>query len=148
MLRTDDIVRSVQRHWDVEFSGGATLYPGQQADVSALDEWTELTVEVWREEVRRDVSPDELLVAATVHCFGRHPQRPGRARLLADAARDALHRQLIAIHDFMTSDLEEIGVVRTREAELRDLTRVHAAETRGWLQHLVVTVMGTAAEVE
>lgn len=148
MISGEDITRSVQVWWRDTFSPSvATIYPGQQIETSPLAEWVELWVDAWHDRLRRDVAPDELLVSITVHCFSRHPTQATRVQSLADAARAAVARHKIDVHDFSASGTPVVAQLRTREAETRDLTRSHSETTRGVLHHVVVTVTAVVQEL-
>ncbi|REJ71578.1 MAG: hypothetical protein DWQ34_06095 [Planctomycetota bacterium] len=144
MVTAEAITRSVQTFWAAGFSASATVYPGQQADTSALEEWVELWIESWEEAVRRDASPHIVRVNVTVHCFSRSATAATRVQELADAARDVLARQTIVIRDYDESGTPVLGHVRLREAEMHDMTRPQGAEHRGVLRHAVVAINGRA----
>jgi hypothetical protein len=148
MISSEDITRSVQVHWRDTFEPPVTtIYAGEQVETSLLMEWVELWVDAWLDRVRRDVAPDELLVAITAHCFSRHATEATRVQALATSARAALARQMIDVHDYSESGPPLVAHLRTREAETRDLTRSHAETTRGVLHHVVVTVTAVVQEL-
>lgn len=142
MVGIDAITRSVQVHWGSVFGACPTIHPGQQADLANDTAWVELWVDTWDEQPRRNDGPQRMTVAVTVHCFSRHPTDMAELRTIADAARGALGRQLIAVRDFEQEGAPVLGYLRLRETELRDLTRVHDEETRGALRHVVVLCRG------
>lgn len=147
MVGIDAITRSVHVHWESAFDACPTLHPGQQVDLAAETAWVELWVDTWDEQPCRNGGPERMTVAVTVHCFSRHPTDLAELRTVADAARVALGRQFIAVRDYEQGDAPLLGYLRLREPELRDLTRVHAEETRGALRHVVVLCRGVAEEV-
>jgi len=147
MVGIDAVTRSLHVHWADAFSGCATVHPGEQLDVGAQTAWVELWVDAWDEQPRRNDGPERMSVAVTVHCFSRHATETAELRTIADAARVALARQLIAVRDYEQSGSPLVGYVRLRETELRDLTRVHDEGLRGSLRHVVVLCRGVAEGV-
>lgn len=142
MVSCEAIVRSVQVHWRDQFTAAPTIYPGHQLDTSGLAAWVELWADATDDLVRRDGSPDQQAVWLTVHCFSRDRQAATLVQSLAALARDVIARQLIDVRDYEQSGDPLIARLRTREAEIRDLTRIDDAEHRGVLRHVVVTCRG------
>lgn len=123
------------------------LWPGMTLDTDGLSEW----VEVWCDAVdglaQRDRPPEQRDVTATVHVFVRPSSNTARVQAVAELVRGAFSGRVIAVQDGSTSPAEKIGVLRTREADVRDLTRLHAEEQRRPLRHVVVLVRGVVQSV-
>lgn len=147
MVNCEAIVRSVQVYWRDEFTAAPTIYAGQRLDTAGLAAWVELWVDATEDIVRRDGSADQQSVWLTVHCFSRDRQALTLVNGVAASARSAIARRLIAVRDFEQSGDPIIARLRTREADVRDLTRIDDDEQRGVLRHLVVTCRGRLEEV-
>ena len=147
MFGVDSVTRSLHVHWAGAFAACPTVHPGQEIDTAGPTAWVELWVEAWDEQLRRNVSQERMALAVTAQCFSRHLSETAEVRRAVDAARAALAMQLVEIRDYDQSGAPLLGFARLREAEVRDLTRMHDDGSRGGLRHLVVFCRGIAEEV-
>lgn len=143
MITLEQLSTALQRHVAEEMPENVPLVlPGVVLDAETTAEWIEFSCDAVDGVVQRD-SPAELQeVSVTLQVFVRASRQTTRVQALADAARSIISRRLIDVHDQTVSDEPVIGSVRLREADVRDLTRVHAAEQRRALRHVVVTARG------
>jgi len=143
MITLEALITALQRHVAVEMPEDVPLVlPGIVLDAEATAEWIEFSCDAVGGIAQRD-SPAELHeVSVTLQVFVRASRQTMRIQTLAGAARSIVSGRLIDIRDQTVSDEPIIGAVRLREADLRDLTRVHAAEQRRALRHVVVTARG------
>jgi hypothetical protein len=147
MLSLEAIVTSVFRQAEEELPGGlAIAWPGRQLDTESIGEWIELWCDDALGVVQRDQPPERREIALTVHVFVRPSNQTTRVHELAETTRRAFHARTISIIEPGDEDGGIVGVIRFREADVRDLTRLHAEVERRPLHHLVVTVRGTAQE--
>jgi len=147
MLSLEAIVTSVSRQAAAELPEGlAIAWPGRQLDTESIGEWSELWCDDALGVVQREHSPERREITVTAHVFVRPSNQTTRVHELAEAARRAFHDRTISIVEPGDDDGAIVGVIRFREADVRDLTRLHAEVERRPLHHLVVMVRGTAQE--
>jgi len=124
-------------------SGAAVAWPGGQLETDALAEWIEVGCDAVDGVVQRESPPEQREVAITVHVFVRSSNDTARVHALAEQVRAAFSGRVIAVMDSSGSPATKVGVLRTREADVRDLTRMYAEEQRRPLRHSVVLIRGT-----
>lgn len=123
--------------------GVAFAWPGVQLATETLLEW----VEAWCDGVdgltQRSQPPEQRQVWLTLHVFARPTNETMRVHEIAESLRAAFNARTIPVIDSAASPATQVGSVRMREADVRDLTHVHAEDQRRPLNHLVVIVRGT-----
>lgn len=144
VLRLEQVTVSVLAWWRNTFPlRVATVWPGTVLDTAGVTEW----VEGWSGLPQRAGGPERVELSLTVHCFTKPGMDVGRVQELADAARETLSQQTIAVRDFAESGGPVVGYVSVFEAEVRDLTRNHAGSLQKGMRHAVVTCRGVAQGV-
>jgi hypothetical protein len=148
MLSLPAIVTSVNAHIAAAMpSGVACLWPGVPFDTDGLAEWIEIWCDGETGRVQRDLPPEQREISITVQVCVRPSANTMRVHELADRLRSALAAQVIPVLDSSVTPVQTVGTLRTREADLRELTRLHAEEQRQPLQHVAVLVSGIAQAV-
>jgi hypothetical protein len=141
MLSMDAIVTSLASQAAEELPAGmAIAWPGVQLDTEALSEW----IEIWCDAVdglpQREQLMERREVSVTAHVFVRPSPQTARVFELAEAVRGVFSGRTIPV----ASEAGVAGVIRLREADMRELTRMHAEEQRRPLRHVVVLIRGIA----
>ncbi|QDT52160.1 hypothetical protein Pan44_01690 [Caulifigura coniformis] len=143
MISLDVLTTTLQRHLALELPDGLPLaLPGIVLDAETTPEWIEFSCDAMDGVAQRD-SPAELRdVRVTLQVFVRTSIHTTRIQALAETARAVISGRVIDVIDRTASDEPVIGAIRFREADVRDLTRLHAAQQRRPLRHVVVTARG------
>jgi hypothetical protein len=143
MISLDVLITTLQRHIASELPEDLPLVlPGIVLDAETTPEWVEFSCDAIGGLPQR-VTPAEVReVSVTLQVYARTSRQTVRVHQLAEAVRAIVSGRLINVIDRTVSDEPVIGGIRFREADVRDLTRVHAAHQRQPLRHAVVTVRG------
>jgi hypothetical protein len=143
MISLDTLISTLQRHVTTELPEGLPLVlPGVVLDAEATPEWIEFSCDAIGGVVQRETPAELREVNVTLQVFARGSTQTTRVQALAEIARGIVSGRLVEVVDRTISDEPVIGAVRFREADVRDLTRVHAAHQRRALRHVVVTARG------
>lgn len=146
MLSLRHISTSLHAHWaQLSPEGVPTVFPGVFVDTSGATDWIEVWLDMASEQPHRQSSPSRVTLFLTVHCFSRDRHDTLRAESLCEAVTDTLARTAIPVVDPQQPAVH-IGLLQTTEPEIRNLSRLHAAKEGDPLQHLVVTLTGTATD--
>jgi hypothetical protein len=143
MISLDHLVTTLQRHVATELPEDLPLVlPGIVLDAETTPEWVAFSCDAIDGVVQRQ-SPAELQeISVTLQVFVRATTNTTRIQALAELVRAVVSGRLIEVIDRTTSDEPVVGAIRFREADVRDLTRVHAAQQRRALRHVVITARG------
>lgn len=145
ILSQEAISASLLSYWSGRFGGGVTtIYPGMKVDTAGLSEWAEIWVDSWSRRPQRIGGIPLIDVAATVHCFVKAGTDSGRIQELTDAVRSVFAQESVPLKDFSQSGEPDIGIIRLKEPETRNLTRNHSGSLQVVLHHTAVIVRGTA----
>jgi hypothetical protein len=143
MISLDHLITTLQRHVATELPEDLPLVlPGFVLDSETTPEWIEFSCDAIGGVVQRDTPAELREISVTLQVFVRSSREMTRVHALAELARAVVSGRLIDVIDRTISDEPVIGAVRFREADVRDLTRVHAANQRRALRHVVVTARG------
>ncbi len=143
MISLDHLIVTLQRHVASEIPEGVPLVlPGIVLDAEATAEWIEFSCEEISGVAQRDSPAERRELSVTLQVFVRASTHTARVQALAESARAILSGRLIDVIDRTQSDEPVIGAIRFREVDVRDLTRLHAAQQRRPLRHLVITARG------
>jgi len=143
MISLDDLTTTLQRHVASELPEDLPLaLPGIVLDAETTAEWIEFSCDAIDGVVQRDSPVQIREVSVTLQAFVRTSIHTTRIHALAEIARAIISGRLIDVLDRTISDEPVIGAIRFREADVRDLTRIHAAHQRRPLRHVVVTARG------
>jgi len=145
VLSQESISASLLLFWSENFGESVTtIYPGMKVDTSDLTEWVELWVDSWSRRPQRIGGIPLINVTATIHCFVRTGQNAGRIQELTDSVRSLFAQESMALRDFTLSGEPQIGMIRLREPETRNLTRTQTGTLQVILHHTAVVVRGFA----
>lgn len=145
VLSQEAISASLLSYWSTQFgSSVTTIYPGMKVDTADLTEWVEIWVDSWSRRPQRIGGIPLIDVTATVHCFVKAGSDSGRIQELTDVVRSVFAQESVPLKDFTQSGAPEIGVIRLKEPETRNLTRNHSGSLQVVLHHTAVIVRGTA----
>ncbi len=137
------ITASLFQFWSDRFnSGTTTVYPGMKVDTVSLSEWVELWVDAWSRRPQRSAGTPFVELTVTVHCFVRSGPDAGRLHALTDLVRATFAQAVVPLIDFTVSDTPEIGTIRLKEAETRNLTRRDTGTLQVVLHHTAVVIRG------
>jgi hypothetical protein len=143
MIFLDHLITTLQRHVASELPEELPLVlPGVVLDAETTPEWIEFSCDAIDGVVQRETPAELREVTVTLQVFVRSSTQTTRVHALADVARGIVSGRLVDVIDRTTSDEPVIGAIRFREADVRDLTRVHATHQRRALRHVVVTARG------
>lgn len=143
MISLDTLIVTLQRHVAAELPDDIPLVlPGVILDAESTAEWIEFSCEEVSGVAQRDTPAERRELTVTLQVFVRASNHTTRIQVLAETARGVVSGRLIEIVDRTDSAEPVIGAIRFREADMRDLTRVHAAHQRRALRHVVVTARG------
>lgn len=146
-IAQDVIQASLQVHWADQVGGEyPTVYGGQQLDLTGETGWYELWVQSWLGGAQRTQGHEHREVLVSVHVFARSRLDLGLIHAMTDRARRALIHQLVVLRDYDLSEAPEVGVLRLREVDVRNLTRVDREQGGIGLEHHLVTCRGMAEE--
>jgi hypothetical protein len=124
-------------------SGVPLAWPGLQLATESLAEWVEAWCDAVNGLTQRSHPPEQREIWLTLHAFARPTNDTTRVHEISESLRAAFGAQTIPVIDSSASPATQIGSVRMREADVRDLTHLHAEDQRRPLHHLVVIVRGT-----
>jgi hypothetical protein len=145
VLSQEAISASLLSYWSDQFGGGVTtIYPGMKVDTAELPEWVEIWVDSWSRRPQRIGGIPLIDVTATVHCFVKAGSDSGRIQKLTDAVRSVFAQESVPLIDFSQSGAPDIGVIRLKEPETRNLARNQSGSLQVILHHTAVIVRGTA----
>jgi hypothetical protein len=145
MITLEQLVTSLQSHVASELPEEVPLVlPGIVLDAETTPEWIEFSWDAVSGVVQRESPAEVRDVSVTLQVFVRASKQTARVQALAEIARGVFSGRTIEVIDYTDSAEPVVGAVRFREADVRDLTRVHAAHQRRALRQVVVTVNGTA----
>ena len=145
VLSQEAISASLLSHWSDRFGVSVTtIYPGMKVDTSELSEWVEIWVDSWSRRPQRIGGIPLIDVTATVHSFVKAGSDTGRIQELTDAVRSVFAHESVTLKDFTQSGELEIGIVRLKEPETRNLTRTQSGSLQVVLHHTAVVIRGTA----
>lgn len=145
VLSHEAISASLLSHWSDQFGGSTTtIYPGMKVDTSELSEWVEIWVDSWSRRPQRIGGLPLIDVTATVHCFVKAGNDTGRIHELTDTVRSIFAQESVPLKDFTQSGEPDIGVIRLKEPETRNLTRNQSGSLQVILHHTAVIVRGSA----
>ena len=145
VLSQEAISASLLSYWSDQFgSGVTTIYPGMKTDTAGLSEWVEIWVDSWSRRPQRIGGIPLMDVTATVHCFVKTGTDSGRIHELTDIARSLFAQESVPLIDFTQSGEPNIGVIRLKEPETRNLTRNQSGSLEVVLHHTAVIVRGRA----
>lgn len=143
MISLEALVTTLQVHAASELPEDLPLVlSGIVLDAETTPEWIEFSCDAVTGVPQRDGPAELREVAVTLQVFVRASRHTARVQALAETARALFSGRTITVVDRTDSAEPVIGGVRFREADVRDLTRVHATHQRRALRHLVVTVRG------
>jgi hypothetical protein len=144
MLSMSSIVTSLMAHAAAALPDGVALaWPGLQLASETLSEWVEAWCDAINGLPQRNQPPERREVWLTLHAFARPTNETMRVQGIAESLRATFSAQTIPVIDSSNSPATQVGSVRMREADVRDLTHLHAEDQRRPLNHLVVMVRGT-----
>jgi hypothetical protein len=144
MLSMRSVVTSLMARAASALPEGVSLaWPGVQLATEDLSEW----VEVWCDAVngltQRSQPAERREVWLTLHVYARPTNETMRVHEITESLRATFNAQTIPVVDSSTLPATPVGSVRMREADVRDLTHLHAEDQRRPLNHLMVMVRGT-----
>lgn len=143
MISLVDFIAVLQIAWQTVVNDEVpTQFPGVSLDVARLASWFEFWVTHTFEPPQRVPGRESLRVLIDVHCYSRLPEKR-QVFEMADRVREVLAHQTFPLASTENVDLTQ-GTLRTREAIVRDLTRESITEPRLPLQHVVVSLTGSA----
>lgn len=144
-----NLIQSLSSTWIDAYKGTAeTVFPGQDRDMSGCEKWNELQVPVIRELPRVNAGMRLQRVNFDVHCFVRRGSDPKVVLDEVDSVRKALGCRTWGVRDYTDEARPVIGVVRTQEVEVRDLTRLEQRVLGSELAHVLVSCRGFAQTTE
>lgn len=147
-FRQESITAGLLSYWRDEFPlAVTTAYPGTRIDTAELDEWLELSIDVWSRRPQRAGALQRIDLSLSVHCFVKQGLDKFRVHELADAVRGTLSQKTVPLRDYDASGTPVIGYATLREPETRDLTRSDADSLKHAMQHFLVTCAGAAQQV-
>lgn len=145
VLEHESITASLYRFWNDGFDPAVTtIYPGIKADTSALTEWVEIWVDSWARRPQRIAGVPVVDVTVVVHCFVKSGSDGGRIHELTDRVRATFAQETVPLKDFQQSGSPQIGTIRLKEPETRNLTRRTTGELKTVLHHTAVVIRGFA----
>jgi len=145
VLSQEAISASLLSFWSDQFGGTVTtIYPGMKVDTTELPEWIEIWVDSWSRRPQRIGGLPLIDVTATVHCFVKAGTDSGRIQELTDAVRSVFAQESVPLIDYSQSGEPNIGVIRLKEPETRNLTRNQSGSLQVVLHHTAIIVRGTA----
>ncbi|MCA8997253.1 MAG: hypothetical protein KDA80_09705 [Planctomycetaceae bacterium] len=145
MLHVTDITACLQQLVGSQAPAEVPVqFPGVPLDASRLESWCEFWLTTVDDLVHRSRSTDTLFVLVDIHCFSRSSDKRA-AFAIADQFREALNHLTHPLHSSQSQN--QVGMLRFREATLRDMTRMADSEPRLPVQHLIVSTTGVAEEV-
>jgi hypothetical protein len=143
MISLDHLITTLQRHFATALPEDVPLVlPGIVLDAETTPEWIEFSCDAIDGVVQRDTPAELREISVTLQVFVRSSLQTTRVHALAQLANACVSGRLIDVIDRTLSDEPVVGAIRFREADVRDLTRVHAAHQRRALRHVVVTARG------
>ncbi len=143
MIALDQLITTLQRHVASELPEDLPLVlPGIHLDTETTPEWVELSCDAIDGVVQRETPAERREVTVSLQVFVRSSTQTTRVHVLAELVRGIVSGRLIEVIDRTFSDEPTIGAIRFREADVRDLTRLHAAHQRRALRQVVVTARG------
>lgn len=135
-----DLTAALQRAWiDVGGDQTPTQFPGMPLDATRLPAWFEFWVTQIDQPPQRVGGMETLTVLLDLHCFSRRAEKR-HVMAMADRVRQVFSQRVLPVSGEEAS-LQE-GVIRLREAAIRDLTRETGKEPTLPIQHLVVSFTG------
>jgi hypothetical protein len=144
MLSMRSIVTSLMARAAAALPEGVALaWPGVQLATETLSEWVEAWCDAVNNLPQRCHPPEQREVWLTLHAFARPTNETTRVHEITESLRATFNAQTIPVIDPSTLPASPVGSVRMREADVRDLTHLHAEDQRRPLNHLVVMVRGT-----
>ena len=145
VLSQEAISASLLFYWKTQFGESVTtIYPGMKVDTTSLSEWVEIWVDSWSRRPQRIGGIPLIDVTVTVHCFVKSGQESGRIQQLTDSIRSVFAQETIALINFHQSDEPQMGLIRLKEPETRNLTRNQAGALQVVLHHTAIIVRGSA----
>jgi hypothetical protein len=140
MISLDVLISTVQRHVASELPENLPLVlPGMVLDAETTPEWVEFSCDAIDSPPQRSTPAELREVSVTLQVFARASRQTIHVHQLAQTVRAIVSGRLIDVIDRTVSDEPVIGGIRFREADVRDLTRIHAAQQRRPLRHVAVT---------
>ena len=148
-LSHESISASLLKFWSDQFSSGVTtIYPGMKVNTIELTEWVEVWVDSWSRKPQRIGGISLIDVTVSIHCFVKSGSDTGRIHELTDAVRAVFSQETVDLHDFEQSGEPQLGTIRIKEPETRNLTKHNLESQQTILHHTVVLFRGFAqAEV-
>lgn len=144
-LSHESISASLLKFWSDQFSAGVTtVYPGMKVNTTDLTEWVEVWIDSWSRKPQRIGGISLIDVTVSVHCFVKSGTDTGRIHELTDAARSVFSQESVELHDFEQSGEPQIGTIRIKEPETRNLTKHNLESQQLVLHHTVVLFRGFA----
>lgn len=143
MISLDHLITTLQRHVASELPEDLLLVlPGIVLDAETTPEWIEFSCDAIDGVAQRQTPAELREISVTLQVFVRASTQTTRVQALTELVRAIVSGRLVDVIDRTVSDEPVIGAIRFREADVRDLTRVHAAQQRRALRHVVVTARG------
>ncbi|WP_437225294.1 hypothetical protein SH661x_004002 [Planctomicrobium sp. SH661] len=122
-----------------------TQFPGVPLDAAQLSSWFEFWVTQSYQPPQRDPGLESMELMIDVHCYSRGAEKR-HVFTMVDSVRTVLAHQTFPLSTGDDADLTQ-GVLRIREATVRDLTRELDSQPRLPLQHIVVSFAGAAEQM-
>jgi hypothetical protein len=143
MISLDQLIATLQRHVASELPEDLPFaLPGIVLDAEATPEWIEFSCDAIDGVIQRPTPAELREISVTLQVFVRASTQTTRVQALTELTRAIVSGRFIEVIDRTISDEPVIGAIRFREADVRNLTRVHAAHQRRALRHVVVTACG------
>jgi len=132
-LSDTDILSSICRHFDTNFTAATVVPPNTKIDVNSLTDWIDLEFPLHRGNKRGKKAVETGDVDIVVNAYSKTGQVGSTSlyqpTILTDAVRDLLDRVDIPIYTLGTSTV--IGYVRCGEAETIPRGRIGSDTGRG-----------------
>jgi len=143
MISYVDVTSVLQKCWDsAREEEVPTQFPGTPLDATRLSCWYEFWITQISHPPRRSSGLETLELVVDVHCYSRQSHKR-QVFMMADHVQTILSQCVLSL-SLEAGEARAAGVLRLREAVVRDLTRETIREAQLQLQHVVVSLPGTA----
>jgi len=144
MISYVDVTSVLQKCWDsAREEDVPTQFPGTPLDATRLSCWYEFWVTQISHSPLRPSGLEILELVVDVHCYSRQSHKR-QVFAMADHVQSVLSQCVLSLPLVAGGTLAARGVLRLREAVVRDLTRETIRDAHLQLQHVVVSLPGIA----
>lgn len=141
MITLVNLTAALQLAWnEAEGERTPTQFPGMSLDATHLSDWYEFWITQIEQPPQREPGVETLTVLLDLHCFSRRGDKR-HVMEMGDRVRQVYSRRALPFVAGTDGAVRE-GIIRLREAEVRDLTRETSGVISLPLQHLVVSCAG------